>query len=77
MQKKITTGIHADRDWDAKEEGVAIMTKVLRAKFKQVEAFKTKLMETGNSLLAESNPYDRTWGTELDANQTIHTIPSA
>ena len=39
-----------------------IMLKGLRAKFSQNKILKQRLLETGDKILHEDSPYDRTWG---------------
>ena len=46
------------------------------AKFTQNENLKQKLLSTGNTILAESNPYDKIWAIGIYENEKNANTPS-
>lgn len=69
-----------DRPFQAKRIGSTIKNtelwfrnRILRAKYLGDQECKQALHNTSDCVLAESNPYDRFWGTGLNKQQTLHT----
>lgn len=57
------------------ENRFRIMVEGLSAKFTQNESLKMMLLSTGDALLAEASPYDRTWGIGLESSDPLALDP--
>jgi len=51
---------YLEKDWDKKK--IKVMAKCLKAKFKQHDKLKKKLLDTGDATIIENSPYDSFWG---------------
>ena len=60
--------------WDGKKD--EIMRTILRAKFSQNPESRKKLLESGDSILANADPRDQYWGIGTSATTTIAKSPS-
>lgn len=52
---------------------VRIVYEGCRAKFEQNPKLKKKLLDTGESIMAEASPYDKIWGIGMDAETAAKT----
>ena len=59
------------KDWNDATEPLRTMAAILLQKFKQNKYLTAVLLSTGDSKLAEANPYDRYWGTGASAGACI------
>jgi len=59
--------------WDSIKHEV--LKTAVRAKFEQDETLKSKLLDTGNSIIAEASPYDNVWGIGMDADAAATVEP--